>query len=55
MRDARFDDPAVYEVLVEAVDVLTYIGEEEHEYLVLLPRRTRPARIEGSSATHGET
>jgi len=48
-RDPTLDDPAVYKVLVEGAHVLTYVGGEEGEYLVLLPGTTRPVRIESPS------
>jgi|HubBroStandDraft_6_1064221.scaffolds.fasta_scaffold168188_2 hypothetical protein len=39
-------DPAVYSVRVEAADVLAYVGGEEAEYLVQLPRTARPVRVD---------
>ncbi len=49
-RCSFFDDPAVYQVEVQEHHVLAYLNErKEQEFLVLLPPRTRPVRIETCS------
>ncbi len=54
-RFPHLPDRAVYEVTIEAEDVLTYShedGRKEHEFIVLLPRAVRPKLIERRTSEH---